>query len=139
MTEKSKKLIRSWARWITFLVIMVLAPRARENPIKTSADALAALFFMVLIVASAAAVRLASDSVDGQRQGMRVAELLLILILSGAGYAIVVWGVQGSHGGAYALWCVPLLIVVAFNLGRWRGQRDNDVRLSESPHEIWAR
>ena len=139
MTEKSTKLIRSWVSWIPFLVIVVFVPRARENPIKTIADALAALFFWVLLLSAAGSERLVSDPVYGQRKGVRITDLLLTLSLSGAGYAIVAWGVQGSHGAQYAVWCVPLLIVLAFNLGRWRGQQDNDVRLSESPHEIWAR
>ena len=139
MTEKSKKLIRSWLSWITFLVIVVFAPRPHNNPIRTDGDALAALFFVLLLLSAGGTARLASDPVYGQRKGVRFADLLLTLSLAGAGYSIVTWGVQGGHGAPHALWCVPLLIVVAFNLGRWRGQQANDIRLSESPHEIWAR
>jgi len=139
MTEKSKKLIRSGLSWITFLVIVVFLPRPHNNPIRSDGDALAALFFVLLLLSAGGSARLASDPVYGQRKSARFADVLLTLSLAGAGYSIVTWGVQGGHGAPYALWCVPLLIVVAFNLGRRRGQQDNDVRVSESPHEIWAR
>ena len=60
MTEKSKKLIRSWLSWITFLVIVVFAPRPHNNLIKTDGDALAALFFVLLLLSAGGSARLAA-------------------------------------------------------------------------------
>jgi hypothetical protein len=130
VADKTKRAL-VWGALLGVVAFVLTRRSAAENPLKTSEDFLAALMNLVLLLSMFAVAGLTRGPAGRRKLGS--INIFLALALIAVAIIVAMWS------GPRMVINVAMLVLIAYNAGRWRGHEERNVVLSDSPLEIWSR